>query len=649
MNLKILLLEHNREDAELALRQLERSGMSFTHFIAGSREDFEAALAAFRPDIILSDYSLPSIDGLSALKQARRFDPFVPFIMITGHVNEETAVAAMKAGASDYLIKGHITRLPFAIREAVESKRLLREKESALCRLKESEERYKAIFRNNNAVMIIIDPDTGRIIDANPAACRFYGWDRDRFLELSIFDINTLGREEIIRKMRTVIDDAAVNFSFNHRLANGDVRDVEVSCSAIKFTEKEVIFSIVTDVTERRKAEAALLVAKEQAEAASVAKSQFVANISHELRTPMNGIMGFSGLLASSGLNAEQAEFNEMIKVSSMHLLDLINDILDFSKIEAKKLKLEKTIFNMLQAVRESMSLVERQAAVKGLELNLEAPENFTAALFGDVLKVKQIMINLLSNAVKFTSRGGVTVRLSEEKGPDENHVNISVSVADTGIGITHGKKDEIFQMFHQLDNRDTRRFGGSGLGLAIVRGLADVMNASIEVESEPGRGSVFTVVMPMEVPPASMIAETAPAGADVLNAPLAVPFIKLRLLLAEDDHLSSVLIEKMLAMRGCEVVTAPNGAEALRLYQAEPFDAILMDGQMPGMDGLEAARKIREIERRSGRHIPIVALTAHALEGDREKFIEAGMDEYVAKPITDKTDILGIIVRLMN
>ncbi|HOD41125.1 MAG TPA: histidine kinase dimerization/phospho-acceptor domain-containing protein, partial [Candidatus Wallbacteria bacterium] len=367
--IKILYVEDMQVEAEIALREIKKAGIQVSYLIVDTREAFLTALEEFKPDVVISDYSMPYFDGMQALKISTECDPFLPFIMITGPTNEDTAVACMKAGATDYLIKGHISRLPFAIKEAIESKKALKEKEKAISQLKESEERHRSIFYNNHSVMLMIEPVTSEIVDANPAACSFYGWSHEQLTSMKINEINILPQEEILQKMNTVIDNKAFHYYFRHRLASGEIRDVEVNCSAIKFGEKAILFSIVNDVTDRKKAEAALIAAKEEAEAANEAKSRFVANISHELRTPMNGIMGFSGLLASTALDGEQAEYNDMIKISSEHLLEVINDILDFSKIEAKKLRFENTVFDLNAAINDCIKIVEKQAYKKGLQI----------------------------------------------------------------------------------------------------------------------------------------------------------------------------------------------------------------------------------------------------------------------------------------
>ncbi len=643
--IKILYVEDMQVEAEIALREIKKAGIQVSYLIVDTREAFLTALEEFKPDVVISDYSMPYFDGMQALKISIERDPFLPFIMITGPTNEDTAVACMKAGATDYLIKGHISRLPFAIKEAIESKKALKEKEKAISQLKESEERHRSIFYNNHSVMLMIDPVTSEIVDANPAACSFYGWSHEQLTSMKINEINILPQEEILQKMNTVIDNKAFHYYFRHRLASGEIRDVEVNCSAIKFGEKAILFSIVNDVTDRKKAEAALIAAKEEAEAANEAKSRFVANISHELRTPMNGIMGFSGLLASTALDGEQAEYNDMIKISSEHLLEVINDILDFSKIEAKKLRLENTVFDLNAAINDCIKIVEKQAYKKGLQIYSMFASEVNYKVSGDHLRVKQILLNLLSNAIKFTPDGKITVILDQAQ-KNENKVLISISVVDTGIGIPAERIDETFQMFHQLENSDTGRFGGSGLGLSIVKGIVEMMEGEISVTSEVGKGSCFKVLLPFEIASGQQDLKRQYVN-DKNNSRNAGR--KLKVLLAEDDMMSVVLIKKMLSGLGWELKIAASGVEAVNFYESGEFDVIIMDGQMPDMDGFEAARKIREIEKNRGVRVPIIALSAYAMSDDRSKFLASGMDDYISKPMHNNNILVDTIIKWVD
>lgn len=369
--------------------------------------------------------------------------------------------------------------------------------------------------------------------------------------------------------------------------------------------------------------------ARDRAEAACKAKSAFLANMSHELRTPMNGIIGFSSVLSYGKLMEEQKECVEMIKNSSIHLLELINDMLEFVRIEAKKITLNIKPFDIRDLVKNSISLLNEQFKNKNIKVFYEIDSSIDYNLSGDPLRIKQILINLLTNAIKFTPEGKIIIKAAQVDKTYKTAV-IALSVIDEGIGIPSDKIDEIFEMFHQLDSSTTRRHGGTGLGLSIIKGLVELMNGKITVKSEVGKGSSFTVEIPFEIftKPLNSASEKTFIP-NVYKSDTAVNII-----LAEDDEASCLLLKSLAKRFGWNIKIAGNGADAVEFYLTGGFDAILMDGQMPEMDGFDATTKIRELESGTGKRIPIIALTAYAMEGDREKFIAAGMDDYITKPI---------------
>jgi signal transduction histidine kinase/CheY-like chemotaxis protein len=473
----------------------------------------------------------------------------------------------------------------------------------------------------------VFDED-GRLVDLNRAAAVALGREAG--------DLAGMPADEVLAPLapvrdflRTAAPDSPRELTMDGRVLEARLLPIDGGGNVLS----------LDDITERKRGEEQLRLAKEAAEAAEAAQGRFLAMMSHEVRTPMNGMLGFAQILADTPLNEEQRECVEQIDRNGRALLVILNDVLDFSKITAGHLAVEQVPCDVAELARNTCKLFEHQAHEKGLGLDCRVAPGFPASVAADPVRIGQVLTNLLGNALKFTESGGISVDL--ELMPTPTGPIVAVRVHDTGAGIAPSEQERIFRPFEQADASTTRRFGGTGLGLTITRSLCELMGGSLTVSSEPGKGSTFTATFRVGAP----LLSDAPASTPDRTAAAAEP---MRLLVFEDNVINQRVIQALLEKQGHRVRLAADGAQGLAFLaeDTEGFDAILMDIEMPVMDGFEAVRRIRSSDHPGDRNRHIIALTAHAMAGERQRALAAGCNDFLTKPVRSE-DLRAALARV--
>jgi len=523
----------------------------------------------------------------------------------------------------------------------------------------EAEPRFEALFRNSPALMAVTTHAGRRFIDVNPAFLTTLGYTREEVLGKTAAELKLFLDPERHQALAKMLERGGVmsNVELAVRRKDGTILHGLFFGEMLRGQGEECWLTVMLDVTEQKQARLALEQSNrrlteaieqtqalaEQAQAASLIKSEFLANMSHEIRTPLNGVIGMTGLLLATSLSDQQLHYVRTILESSESLLTLINDILDFSKLEAHRVELEELEFDIAELVGNTLGTLALGAEHKGLALTAHFDPKLPSALVGDASRLRQILANLVHNAIKFTERGRITVRVEVLKDTPSD-LGLRFSVEDTGIGIAPDRQLRLFEKFRQLDASTTRRFGGTGLGLAISKRLAELMGGTIGVVSQEGHGSTFWFSVSLRrVGPRPHLLDSLRATPPVAhNAALAAPrplfaeALRPRVLVAEDNAINREIVATLLSHFGAEVQLAEDGRVAVERSSQESFDLILMDVQMPELDGFEATRMIRHSESDQGRaRTPILAMTAHARREDRERCLAEGMDDHLPKPIT--------------
>ena len=521
--------------------------------------------------------------------------------------------------------------------------------------LRSSERRSNMLFGQNPQPMAAYDRQTLEILEVSDLLIAKYGYSREEFQAMTIKDL--VPPEDVPLLLayldahpdggRPGLPTEASAYPGRHLMKDGSKIDIEITSNNLDLDGRPCRIALYHDVTARNHAAAELAIARDAAVEASNMKSAFLANVSHEIRTPMNGVIGMTELLLETPLSDEQRGFAQQVSRSGEQMLVLINDILDISKLETGHVELDIAAFDLHETIEQTCAVASVQATARGLRFEVQITEDVPRRMRGDGRRLQQVLLNLVSNAVKFTADGAVTVSVSAIPRPPAGAV-IRIEVADSGVGIDPAGLARMFEAFTQADASTTRNYGGTGLGLAIARELVELMGGTIRAESELDHGSTFSFELELELdlqPTEALTGDWLPAPARELTNGASLSWLSAPLVLVADDSpVNQIVAARALERCGCNAQMVDGGRAALRALASQRYDAVLMDCQMPDMDGYEATAELRRREL-GVRHTPVIAITAHAMEGDRKRCLDAGMDDYVSKPMRH-ADLVEVLLR---
>ncbi|KAA3438574.1 response regulator [Rufibacter hautae] len=637
---KLLIVDDDEVDRMIIKRSLRTAKVEASITNAALGIEALEALEEQTFDFIFIDFMLPDMNGLELLQQIREKGITTPVQIVTSQGDERIAVEAIKTGASDYLPKTLLTPegISQSIRSAIRLHRIEQERLQTQEQLIGTQKQLETVI-NGAPIILWAANEDGIITMARGKGLHLIGKVESQSVGSSIYEIYG-AYPNFLTCVRRSIQGNQAKCTIN-------INEVWFDCLFLPLKDvhgkPSGVIGVAYDITERIQIEEELKKAKDEALSMARVKEQFLANMSHEIRTPMNGILGLSEVLAKTPMDEHQREYLQGIHTSANNLMVIINDLLDFSKIEAGKITFEIIPFDLKQLIKQLLDVLEIRAKERKNSLKLLIDQDIPAMVEGDPFRLSQILNNLLGNAIKFTEGGSVRLNV-EVIGQEEDELQLEFTVKDTGIGIPEEKLQTIFEKFTQGSNDTTRKFGGTGLGLSIAKELVEAQGGHISVESKMNVGSTFRFVLPFRKVTGKPDQYARPAQLSTYSPQL---LRHARVLLAEDNAVNQMLVTKVLRDHEVEVTVVNNGREALDLLSQETFDLILMDMQMPELDGYEAMQYIRE-HLSACREIPIIALTAHASEGEFKKCLSSGANSYISKPFKAE-ELLQEISKLLQ
>ncbi len=631
----ILLIEDDKSDIALVKNNLAQSGVLRNHLSACQSINQATTFLKEYPEFstILLDLSLPDGDGMVGLKHLKKAFPNKIIIVLAGREYKHLGVACIKAGAQDFIDKEQleVTSIYPTICFAVERAQIYQDElGTQLSKVRQnSHQLYQDIFNNSKDAIYICNLE-GRLVDFNQATFELFAFSEEELLEIEVHNLFHTQERKREFLYSLVSNQSVADFAIDIEQKNGKIRQCLISASMIQTSEFTGYSGVIKDITEQQKSDD-LRKARDIARQSAKMKEQFIANISHEMRTPMNAIWGMSNLVMQTDLSGEQKDYVSSIKHSTEILLGVVNDILAISEIQNSQLKFDYKFFDLYELLHNLMNVIQFKAEEKGLELSLKMKEGIPKIVHGDKLRLNQILYNLVLNGIKFTEKGGVSI-VVENQNESNDFVQLKFTVSDTGIGIPSDKIDAIFETFTLIREQGMTQ-EGKGLGLPIAKNLVEQQGGKIGVTSEVGNGSQFYFDLLFEI------------GEEVFPEPIqaksAATLDKgaLRVLLVEDHKMNQLVAIKTLVKHwsDIEITVANDGRECIDMLDKNDFDIVLMDIQMPNMNGYEATAHIRHKMPPKKAEIPILAMTAHAHVAKNEKFREYGMDDCILKPFEPK------------